>query len=310
MPTSHPVSHLRDDRFAGAFTAIVTPFTEDGKAIDTGRLEAQISRQAEAGIAGIVVASATGESPTLSEAEYRTLVRSAVEMGKAHDLVVVAGTGSNSTAQAVELQRIAMSLGTDAGLSVNPYYNKPTQEGLYAHFATIAESVELPIMLGNDPARTGVALEPATIERLYESPWLVSIMDVAGGAELASDVLARCPGIALLSGDDGSTLPLMSIGGVGCVSVVSNIAPRRTAALCQAMLDGDLATACDRHAELFLLARIMSLETNPICVKAAMAMMHLDTGQVRLPMTQPTEATKRAVHQALERASLLEATAC
>jgi 4-hydroxy-tetrahydrodipicolinate synthase len=305
-----PTSQLRDDRFAGAFTAIVTPFTEDGLGIDTGRLEAQIARQAEAGIAGIVVASVTGESPTLNEAEYRTLVRSAVEMGKAHDLVVVAGTGSNCTAHAVELQRIAMSLGADAGLSVTPHYNKPTQEGLYAHFATIAESVELPVMLGNDPDRTGLGFEPATVERLYESPWLVSIVDATGGVGLASDVLARCPGIALLSGDDGSTLPLMAIGGVGCVSVVSNVAPRRVAALCQAMLDGDLATAGDRHAEMFLLARVMTLETNPICVKAAMAMMHLDTGQLRLPMTQPTEDTRRAIQQALARASLLEAAAC
>lgn len=305
-----PTSHLRDDRFAGAFTALVTPFTEDGRTIDTGRLDSQIARQADSGVAGIVVASATGESPTLSEAEYRTLVRRAVEVGKAHDLVVVAGTGSNSTARAVEMQRIAMSLGADAGLSVSPYYNKPTQEGLYAHFATIAESVELPIMLSNSPARTGVALEPATVERLYESPWLVSIKEAAGRTHSAADILARCPGIALLSGDDGMTLPIMALGGVGCVSVVSNIDPQRNAGLCRAMLDADLATARKHHFALSELARAMALETNPICVKAAMAMMHLDTGQLRLPMTQPTEETKRAIHQALERANLLQAAAC
>lgn len=305
-----PTSHLRDDRFARAFTAIITPFTDDGRAIDTGRLAAQIARQAEGGIAGIVVAGPTGESPTLSEAEFRTLVRHAVEVGKAHDLVVVAGTGSHSTAHAVELQRIAMSLGADAGLSVNPYYNQPTQEGLYAHFATIAESVELPIMLGNDPARTGVALEPATVERLYESPWLVSINEATGSTDSAGDILTRCPGIALLSGDDAMTLPLIALGGVGCVSVLSNIAPQRTAALCQAMLEADLPTAREHHTVLFELARVMHLETSPICIKAAMAMMHLDSGQLRLPMTQPTETTKRAIHQALDRANLLEAAAC
>lgn len=305
-----PTSHLRDDRFAGAFTALITPFTADGRAIDTDRLDAQIARQAEGGIAGIVVASTTGESPTLSEAEFRTLVRHAVEMGKAHDLVVVAGTGSNSTAHAVEMQRIAMSLGADAGLSVSPYYNKPTQEGLYAHFATIAESVELPIMLGNDPGRTGVTLDPTTVERLYESPWVVSIVEATGSTDSAGDILARCPGIALLSGDDTMTLPFMVLGGVGCVSAVSNIAPQRTASLCQAMLDADPPTAREHHYALFELARAVSLETDPICVKAAMAMMHLDSGQLRLPMTQPTEATKRAIHQALERANLLEAATC
>lgn len=305
-----PTSHLKDDRFAGAFTAIITPFTPDGRSIDLDRLDAQIARQAEGGIAGIVVAGTTGESPTLLDAEYRTLVARAVEVGKAHDLVVVAGTGSNSTAHAVELQRIALSLGADAGLSVNPYYNKPTQEGLYAHFATIAESVELPIMLYNIPGRTGVALAPATVERLYESPWVVAIKEATGSTDSASDILARCPDIALLSGDDGMTLPFMALGGVGCVSVVSNVAPQRTSALCRAMLQADLAAAREQHYALFELARVMFLETNPICVKAAMAMMNLDSGQLRLPMTQPTDTTRRAIHQALDRAGLLQAAAC
>jgi len=305
-----PTSHLRDDRFAGAFTALVTPFVPDGDAIDTERLEAQIARQAEGGVAGIVVASATGESPTLCETEFRTLVRRTVEVGKAHDLVVVAGTGSNSTARAVEMQRIAMSLGADAGLSVTPYYNNPTQEGLYAHFATIADSVELPIMLSNIPARTGVALEPTTVERLYESPWLVGIEDATGNTDTAGDILARCPDIALLSGDDSMTLPFMALGGVGCVSVVSNIDPQRVAGLCQAMLDADLSAARKYHSTVAELARAMFLETNPIGVKAAMAMMQLDSSQLRLPMTQPTEVTKSAIHQALEQANLLEAAAC
>ncbi len=301
-----PTSHLRDDRFARAFTAIITPFTPDGRSIDLGRLDAQIARQAEGGITGLVVAGTTGESPTLDEAEFRTLVRHCVEVGKVHDLVVIAGTGSNSTAHAVQLQRIALDLGADAGLSVTPYYNKPTQDGLYAHFATIAESVELPIMLYNIPARTGVALEPSTIERLYESPWVVSVKEATGSTDSASEILARCPGIALLSGDDSMTLPFMALGGVGCVSVVSNIDPQRVAALCQAMLDRDVLAARDQHQGLFELARAMFLETNPICVKAALAMMNLDSGQLRLPMTQPTDETKHALHGVLQRAGLLE----
>ncbi|MEQ8844208.1 MAG: 4-hydroxy-tetrahydrodipicolinate synthase [Phycisphaerales bacterium] len=303
-------SHLRDDRFAGAFTAIVTPFTADGGEIDQASLEAQIARQAEGGITGIVVAGTTGESPTLSDAEYRTLVRHCVEVGKAHDLVVVAGTGSNSTAHAVELQRIALDLGADAGLSVNPYYNKPMQEGLYAHFATIADSVELPIMLYNIPGRTGVALAPATVERLYESPWVVSIKEATGSTDSATDILMRCPGIALLSGDDSMTLPFMALGGVGCVSVVGNIAPRPTAAVCKAMLEGDLPTARDLHRQLFALSRAMFIETNPICVKAALEIMHLDSGRLRLPMTPASEATRQALHDALESAGLLEPAAC
>lgn len=302
--------HLRDDRFAGAFTAIITPFTSDGRSIDLDRLDALIARQAEGGMTGLVVAGTTGESPTLSEAEYRTLVRRCVEVGKMHDLVVVAGTGSNSTAHAVELQRIALDLGADAGLTVNPYYNKPTQEGLYAHFATIAESVELPIMLYNIPGRTGVALSPATVERLYESPWVVSIKEATGSTDSASEILGRCPGIALLSGDDSMTLPFMALGGVGCVSVTGNIDPQRTAALCQAMLEGDLSAARQHHQHLFGLARAMFIETNPICVKAALAMMHQDSGQLRLPMTQPTDETRRALHEVLQRTGLLDPVHC
>mgnify|MGYP001039277784 CR=1 FL=1 len=305
-----PTNHLRDDRFARAFTAIITPFTPDGRQIDLARLDAQIARQAQGGITGLVVAGTTGESPTLEEAEYRTLVRHCVEVGKLHDLVVVAGTGSNSTAHAVELQRIALDLGADAGLMVNPYYNKPTQDGLYAHFATIAESVELPIMLYNIPGRTGVALAPATVERLYESPWVVSIKEATGNTDSASEILQRCPEIALLSGDDSMTLPFMALGGVGCVSVVGNIDPRRTAALCQSMLERDLIGAREHHQQLFELARAMFLETNPICVKAAMAMMHLDSGQLRLPMTQPSDKTKRALHDVLQRCGLLEPAPC
>lgn len=301
------MENVRDDRFTGAFTAIVTPFTPDGAGLDLARLDAQIARQAAGGTSGIVVAGTTGESPTLSDGEYRALVRRAVEVGKAHDLVVVAGTGSNSTAHAVELQRIALDLGADAGLSVNPYYNKPTPEGLYAHFATVAEKVELPLMLYNIPGRTGVALTPQTVERLFENPWVVSIKEATGSTDSASEILARCPGISLLSGDDGMTLAFMALGGVGCVSVVGNVAPGRTAALCRAMLEGDTAAARDLHYELYFLTKALFLETNPIGVKAALAMLGLDSGALRLPMTDASETTRATLRTAMERAGVFEA---
>ncbi len=301
-----PTSHLRDDRFARAFTEIITPFTPDGRSIDLDRLDAQIARQAEGGITGLVVAGTTGERTTLEEVEYRTLVRHCVEVGKMHDLVVVAGTGSSSTAHAVRLQRIALDLGADAGLSASPSENQPTQDGLYAHFATIAESVELPIMLELNQERAGQDLHPTTIERLYESPWVVSVKDAGGSTKLVSEIITRCPGIALLSGDDSMTLPLMALGGVGCGSLVGNLDPERTAVLCQAMLDHDLLVARENHQSLFELASSIVQETHPICVKAALAMMDLDSGQLRLPMTQPTEATKHALLRVLQRSGLLE----
>jgi 4-hydroxy-tetrahydrodipicolinate synthase len=285
------MTELRDPRFVGTFTAITTPFTQDGGAIDFVRLEEQIAFQAQGGVAGIVVCGTTGESPTLSETEYRELVERAIEIGRAHSLLVIAGTGSNSTAHAVELHRFAANAGADGSLSVNPYYNKPTQDGLYAHFAAIAEAGELPVVLYNIPGRTGVALSPETIERLARHESIVAVKDATGTTETANVVTASCPMLALLSGDDAMTLPFGSLGGVGVVSVIANLVPREMAALTRLIGEGRFGNALEQHRRLVPLCGAMGIETNPIPVKAAMALVGRDSGAMRLPMTAAREGT-------------------
>jgi len=296
---------LKDGRLTGAFTAIVTPFTPDGSRIDAARLDEQIAFQARGGVKGIVAAGTTGESPTLSEAEWESLVSRCVERGRASKLLVIAGTGSNSTAHAEELQRRARALGADATLSVNPYYNKPTQEGLYRHFMRVADAAPIGVMLYNIPGRTGVALTPATVERLSAHPNIVAVKEATGSTDSASEIAERCPGVALLSGDDSITLPFASVGGVGVVSVASNVVPERVSALCRAFLGGRWEEALGLHRGLFALCRALFLETNPIPVKTALALLGRDTGVLRLPMSEASEATRRALHEVLTRQGLL-----
>jgi 4-hydroxy-tetrahydrodipicolinate synthase len=293
-----------DPRFRGAFTAIVTPFTADGSAIDTARLKAQIDFQAKGedgkgGVRGIIIAGTTGESPTLSDAEYHQLVETAVPLARALGLLTVVGTGSNSTAHACELQRAAARAGADAALSVNPYYNKPTQEGLYRHFATQAESADIPVMLYNIPGRTGVALTPETVERLAALPRIVAIKEATGSVESCGEIAARCPRLAVLSGDDALTIAFASVGAGGVVSVISNLVPGRVAALCAALGAGDFKLGLTLHRALMPLARAMFIETNPIPVKAAMALLKRDTGTLRLPMTAARPETVAQVARAL-----------
>jgi 4-hydroxy-tetrahydrodipicolinate synthase len=302
---SAPGAKLKDARFTGAFTAITTPFTEDGGEIDFARLEKQIEFQAGGGVRGIVVSGTTGESPTLSDAEYGALVGRAVQAGHKNRLLVIAGTGSNSTAHAVELQRFAAGAGADGTLSVNPYYNKPTQEGLYRHFMAVADAAPIPVVLYNIPGRSGVALAPATVERLATHPNIVANKEATGSTDSATEILMRCPGMALLSGDDSMTLPFAAVGGVGVVSVVSNIVPGKVAALCTAFLTGKWETAQRVHRDLFEVCRAMFLETNPIPIKAAMRLLGRDTGSLRLPMSPASEATVKAVRDVLVRQELL-----
>jgi 4-hydroxy-tetrahydrodipicolinate synthase len=289
----------KDARFAGGFTAITTPFSANGSTIDAAHLADQIAFQAKGGIRGIVIAGTTGESPTLTEDEWRRLATLAIPEAKKAGMLAILGTGSNSTAHAVHLQKAAKELGADCTLSVNPYYNKPTQEGLYRHFMTVADAAAVPVMLYNIPGRTGVALAPATVARLAKHPNIVAVKEATGSLDSGTEIAMRCPELALLSGDDTLTLPFASIGAVGVVSVVSNILPGRIAALCDAFLKGQWAEALAIHRELFEFSRAMFLETNPIPVKAAMKMLGRDTGAIRLPMCEPTEATLAAVRQAL-----------
>jgi len=289
--THSATSTTPDRRFRGCFTAITTPFTADGSKIDYALLQTQIASQAAGGVSGVVLCGTTGESPTLSEVEYHELVERGVAIAKSMNLLAIVGTGSNSTGHAVGMQKFAAKAGADAALSVNPYYNKPMQTGLAAHFLAVADAADLPIMLYNIPGRSGVALTIETIERLAQHTNIRAIKDATGGVDLASDTTVRCPGLAVLSGDDPLTLPMIAVGAAGVVSVVSNLVPGRVSAMCKAALAGRFADALNEHRRMLPLVRALFVETNPIPVKAAMKLMGRDTGAVRLPMTPATEAT-------------------
>jgi 4-hydroxy-tetrahydrodipicolinate synthase len=290
--------------FKGAFTAIVTPFSEDGAQVDLARLTEHIHFQASGGVTGIVPCGTTGESPTLSEEEHASVIETAIEVGRPLGLKVIAGAGSNNTAHAIHLQRLAQKLGADATLQVNPYYNKPSQEGLYRHFMAIADSSDLPVCLYNIPGRTGVALAPETAERLAKHPNIQAIKEATGSLDSASEILNRTD-LALLSGDDSLTLPFASVGGVGVVSVVSNIVPDKISAMCTAFNAGKWDAARKLHFELLPLSRVLlTLDTNPIPVKTAMKAMGRDTGVLRLPMCSPSKVAAEAIDRLLMSQSL------
>jgi 4-hydroxy-tetrahydrodipicolinate synthase len=296
--------------FKGAFTAIVTPFTSDGEAVDFERLAEQIQFQATGGVTGIVPCGTTGESPTLSHDEHHRVIEAAIETGRPLGLKIIAGCGSNNTAHAIELQRFAHQAGADASLQVNPYYNKPSQEGLYRHFMAIADSCDLPICLYNIPGRTGVALAPETVERLAKHPNIQALKEATGSLDSASEIMQRTgrgENLALLSGDDSLTLPFASVGGVGVVSVVTNIEPKKISAMCSAFNAGKWDEARRLHFELLPLSRgLLSLDTNPIPVKTAMALLSRDSGALRLPMCPPSKAAREAIERLLNTAGLLK----
>ncbi len=271
----------RAERFAGLSVAIVTPF-RDG-AVDIPRLREQIEVQVAAGVTCICPVGTTGESPTLSHAEHERVIAESVQIA-AGRILVMPGTGSNSTAEAVRLTRFAAGAGADAALVVGPYYNRPTQRGIEEHFNALAECVDIPICVYNIPARTGRNIEPETIIRLAELPGIAMVKEATGSLDQASQILAATD-LTLLSGDDSMTLPLMAIGGRGVISVVGNLVPTDMKALCAAFDSGDLAAARAWHLKLFTLCRdLLGLASNPIPIKAALAMMGRDTGDVRLPL--------------------------
>ena len=280
--------------FKGCYTAIVTPFTADGIAIDQARLAEQIVFQAEGGVSGIVACGTTGESPTLEDDEHRLVVETAVQIGHSRGMQVLAGAGSNCTRHAVDLQRLAFDLGAVASLQVAPYYNKPSQEGLYRHFMTIADCCPLPMMLYNIPGRCGVAINPETVARLARHPNIVAIKEATGSMDSASEIRQRCS-ITILSGDDSLTLAFAGCGSSGVVSVVSNLMPARMQSLCDAFLGNDFARAQQIHREIFPLAKgLLSLDVNPVPLKAAMRLLGRDSGAVRLPLVEASkEATVR-----------------
>lgn len=268
--------------FQGTLTALVTPMRE-GR-IDHASLETLIARQVEAGVDGLVPCGTTGESPTLSDDEQLEIIRTTVRLASGR-AKIVAGAGSNDTRHAIELSHRAADAGADGLLQVNPYYNRPTQRGLFEHFRAIASAVRLPIMLYNIPGRTGVTLEVPTIAALRrECGNIVAVKHATGRVDDAAELFAACD-IAVFSGDDPLTLPLMSLGAVGVVSVLSNLAPRMVKRLTDAALAGDFVLARREHEALFALARgLLSLETNPIPIKTALAMKGLCREEFRLPM--------------------------
>ena len=281
--------------FHGCYTAIVTPFTADGSAVDLTRLEEGVRRQAAGGVTGIVPCGTTGESPTLSEEEHARVVETAVRVGRAARLQVVAGAGSNSTAHAVHLQKLAFQLGADAGLQVTPYYNKPSQEGIYRHFMAVADSCDLPVMLYNIPGRAGVAIAPETVERLSRHPNIQAIKEATGSMDSASEIRQRC-GIALLSGDDSLTPSFAAVGARGVVSVVSNLVPARVAELCRLLAGNDFRAALEVHMALLPLSKgLLSIDVNPVPVKCALAALGLDTGAVRLPLAAANAAAAQRI---------------
>jgi len=265
----------------GSMVALVTPFA-DG-AVDYEALGRLIEFQIANGTQGLVPCGTTGESPTLSHAEHDKVIEFTVEKAGGR-VPVIAGTGSNSTSEALRLTRHAKEAGADACLVVNPYYNKPTQQGMYEHVAALA-GAELPIVLYNIPGRTGIEMSPATVARLYNDiEYVVAIKEATGKLDMASEIAATCD-ITILSGDDSLTLPICAVGGSGVISVLANILPGEVRQLCDAITDFDMAAACTQHLKLFPLCKAMFVETNPIPIKASLAMAGMIRNELRLPLT-------------------------
>ena len=286
-------------QFKGAFTALVTPFANG--VVDEEAYRNLIEWQVESGINGVVPCGTTGESATLSHAEHKQVIQICVDQVKGR-VPVLAGAGSNNTAEAVELARFAKEAGADGALLITPYYNKPTQEGLYQHFKRIAAEVSMPYILYNVPSRTSVNLLPATVARLYKDiPDVLGIKEATGDLNQVSQVLEKCgPDFQVLSGDDFTVLPLLSVGGCGVISVVSNILPDKMSAMTTAWFAGDIPTARKLHFELAPFSRMMFLETNPIPVKTALSLMGRLKLELRLPLVPMGEANAETLRAFLK----------
>jgi 4-hydroxy-tetrahydrodipicolinate synthase len=290
--------------FTGTGTALVTPFRRDGS-LDEPTLRALIKRQIDAGIDFLVPCGTTGESPTLSHEEHLRVVEIAVELAKGH-VPVLAGAGGYNTAEVIALARELAEIGADGILSVTPYYNKPTQEGLFQHYKAIAEAVRLPIVVYSVQGRTGVNVEPATVRRLSAIENIVGIKEASGNISQMAAILNAVPeDFIVLSGDDAITLPLTALGGRGVISVVSNEIPRDMACLTRLALDGDFPGARQIHRRVHPLMEINFVESNPIPVKAAMAQMGLLEPVWRLPLVPPKAENEARIRGVLESLELL-----
>jgi len=279
--------------FSGAITAMVTPF-RNGR-LDEARLTEQVEHQIEQGIDGLVPVGTTGESPTLTFDEHKRVIELTVKLARGR-VPVIAGVGANATSEAIELHRFAREVGASAGLSVNPYYNKPSQEGLYRHFMTLAEKVDLPIVLYNIPGRTGITMSPQTVARLRKHERFVAIKEATGSLDMASEIMSIC-NMPILSGDDSLTVPLMSIGARGVISVASNLIPAAIKSLTVAALASDYKRAALLHNRYFPLMRSLFLDGNPVGIKHAMHLAGRDSGELRLPLCEAGDSTKKTIEE-------------
>ena len=290
-------------KFRGCYVAIITPFTQDGK-LDEAGLRSNIEFLIAGGVSGIVPCGTTGESATLSWEEHKRVVDIAVEQANGR-VQVVAGAGSNNTAEAIEAAKHAKKSGANAIMSITPYYNKPSQDGLYRHFKAITSEVDIPMLVYNVPGRTGVNMLPETVERLCELPQVMAIKEASGDVSQISEIHRRCGDrLDVLSGDDGLTLPVLAVGGKGVVSVIGNIVPDKMSALVNLFLKGDAAGALKIHEELLPLSKIVFIESNPVPVKACMMEIGLAAGPVRLPLAPMIESNKEKLLSVLKTYSL------
>jgi 4-hydroxy-tetrahydrodipicolinate synthase len=288
--------------FDGVLTAIVTPL-RDGE-IDEDALRHLVERQIEAGVDGLVPCGSTGESATLSHAEHRRVVEIVVQATRGR-VPVVAGTGSNNTREAVELTQHAKEAGADGALLISPYYNKPTQPGLVAHYAEIGRRTSFPLLVYNVPGRTASNILPATLAEIARTPQVVGVKEASGDLEQMAEVIAACPDdFSVLSGDDALTLPLLAIGGRGVVCTSSNVAPREMVSLVRAFRAGDIEHARRMHYQLLPLFRVLFCETNPIPVKAALEMMGLVGPEIRLPLLPISEVNRERLRVVLKELGL------
>lgn len=283
----------------GVYSALVTPFANGS--VDFTALGNMIEFQLANGIAGFVPVGTTGESPTLTTQEHISVIDFVCRKVDKRALVI-AGTGANATQEAIELTKAAKNSGADATLQVTPYYNRPSQEGIFRHMAAIAEEGGLPLFLYNIPGRTGATLELQTVKRIFEAAPTVGIKEAAGSVERVSALKQICPQLAVVSGDDGLTLPMLSVGACGVISVASNVVPREMTDMVNAALKGDFQTALAIHNRLWDLFKHLFIETNPVPVKAALADMKQIFEEYRLPlcaMSDTNRATLRATLQEL-----------
>jgi len=291
--------------FSGAITALVTPFNED-KTVDFSALKRLINFQLENGISGLALCATTGESATLKPEEYSEIIKTAVKEVRGK-ILIIAGAGANDTQKAIHLSRMVREAGADGLLIVSPYYNKPTPAGLVAHYQAIAEAVDLPIILYNVPSRTGSNVLPRTVLRIVqEVPQVVGIKEASGSLEQIVEILIGKPKhFVVLSGEDSLTLPIMLLGGKGCISVVANEVPREFSQLCQSALEGDWERAREIHFQLWKLMKANFIETNPLPVKTALAMMGKIKEVFRLPLCPMEEKNKEILRQTLKELNLI-----